>query len=271
MGTFSGNPVFRKEMRSHLLSRRQNRGVRVATVILSALMVLLLYWACVRAVARDFMEGRDLFLMSAFGQLTLLVFLCPSLTANAITQEREQQTWNALLLTRLHADEIVVGKLLARLAPAALLLLVFLPLSLFAALVAHLPGSALLRSYGLLVATSLFYGTIGLACSWAFRRTSVATSAAFSTVAFLIVGTFLFYQLWMASTGGRWVRAEDFPPMYLNPYLAMTSALRDVTYGSPDLSAAPLRANLFVCVLGTLVLVGGMVRGLARGPKEMEQ
>lgn len=271
MGTFRDNPVFHKEMRAHLMSRRQSRGVRIATIALSTAMVLLLYWACMRAVFRSFMEGRDLLQMSAFGQLTLLAFLSPSLTANAITQEREQQTWNALLLTRLHADEIVVGKLLARLAPAALLVLAFLPLSVFAVVMGDLPFRSLLRAYAVLIATGLFYGTLGLACSWAFRRTSVATSAAFGSVAFLIVGTVLFSQLWITATGGRWIRPEEFPSMVLNPYLAMTCALNDVTRGPADLSPVPLRANLLFCVLGTLALVAGMIRRLARGPKEMEQ
>lgn len=271
MGTFRGNPVFGKELRSHLLSRRQGRGVRIATIAASALMVALLYWACLRALRRGFMEGRDLFLMIAYIQMTLLVFLSSSLTANAITQEREQQTWNALLLTRLGGDEIIVGKLLARLAPAALLLVVFQPLSLLAAAAGGLPLGALLRTGGLLVATGLFYGTLGLACSWAFRRTSAATATAFGVVAFLVVGTFLFYQLWGASgAGGRWTRAEEFPPMYLNPYLAMSCALRDVVPGSAGQSSTPLTVNLFVCILGTLALVGGMSRRLARGPKEME-
>jgi ABC-type transport system involved in multi-copper enzyme maturation permease subunit len=271
MGTLRNNPVFGKELRSHLLSRRQSRGARAATIGGSALMVALLYWACLRALGRGHLAGRDLFLLIVYGQLTLLVFLSPSLTANAITQEREQQTWNALLLTRLHAGEIVVGKLLARLAPAVVLMLVFLPLALIAAAFGNVGWRGLLRSGGLLVATSVFYATIGLACSWAFRRTSVATAMAFGIVAFLVVGTFLFHQLWTAGiAGARWIGPERFPPLYLNPYLALASALRDIDPNAISLPAAPLRANLFVCILGTLALIGGMIRRLARGPKEME-
>jgi ABC-2 type transport system permease protein len=272
MGTFRENPVFGKELRSHLLSRRIGRGARAATMIVSALLVALMYWACLRALARGFLAGRDLFLMIAYGQMTVLVFLSPSLTANAITQEREQQTWNALLISRLGADEIVVGKLLARLAPAVLLMLVFLPLWLWATMSADLPLAALLRSGGLLFATSVFYATVGLACSWAFRRTSVATAMAFGIVAFLVIGTFLFHQLWGAGTaGGRWIGPEQFPPMYLNPYLAMAGALRDLDGGSSmEQFAGPLRANLTVCILGTLALIAGMILRLSRGPKEME-
>ena len=93
----------------------------------------------------------------------------------------------------------------------------------------------------------------------------------FGIVAFLVVGTVLFHQLWTASiAGGRWIGPERFPPMYLNPYLAMGGALRDLAGDPAELLAAPLRVNLTVCILGTLALVGGMIRRLARGPKEME-
>jgi ABC-type transport system involved in multi-copper enzyme maturation permease subunit len=271
MGTFVENPVFYKELRSHLLSRRQSRGARAATVVIAALMVALLYYACVRTVLRGHMEGRDLFAAISYVQLTLLVFLAPSLTANAITQEREQQTWNMLLLTRLTADEIVMGKLLARLAPAAILLAVFVPLGLFAVFMGGVPVSVLLLSYLLLAATGIFYGVIGLFCSWALRRTSVATSASSTVIAFLVVGTPLLFSLWSVATTGSGRGIEDFAPMWLNPYMAMAAALSDLGYGSASLSPAPLAMNLIACAAGTAALVASMRKHLARGPKELEQ
>lgn len=269
MGTFHGNPVFLKELRSHLLSRRQSLPVRVATWTLAALMVLLLYYVSLRAVVRGQMAGRDLLQVVAYIQLTLLVFLCPSLTANAITQEREQQTWNALLLTRLRADEIVAGKLLARLVPAGLLIALFVPLALVGASSSGAPPRSFLLVHLLLIITGVFYGTIGLCCSWLFRRTSVATAAASGAVAFLVVGTFLVYELW--TVGAGWERPEEFPLMWLNPYLAMAAALRDLSYSAGDLSPRPLIIHLVAGILGTAAMIGWMVTRLFRGAKELEQ
>ena len=47
--------------------------------------------------------------------------------STAITQEREQQTWEALATTRLTAAEVLLGKWLARLSLTALPVLVLLP------------------------------------------------------------------------------------------------------------------------------------------------
>ena len=271
MGTFTENPVLQKELRSHLLSRRQSKAVRVAASAIAAILVGLMYYFSFRAIVRGQMEGRDLFQVVAWCQLVLIVFLAPSLTANAITQEREQQTWNALLLTRLSGDEIVIGKLLARLAPAAILLLLFVPLSLLAAVAGNLPASAVYLSYLLLITTTVFYGVIGLFSSWVYRRTSVATSAASGVIAFFVVGTYLLLGLWAAASGFVGFRTEEFVPLWLNPFMAMGVALGDLGYGSPTTSYAPLVAYLIVCVVGTLLLVTAMVRRLARGPKELEQ
>ena len=271
MGTFIENPVFQKELRSHLLSRRQSKAVRIAASAVAAILVGMMYYFSVRAIVRGQMEGRDLFQVVAWCQLVLIIFLAPSLTANAITQEREQQTWNALLLTRLSGDEIVIGKLLARLAPAVILLLLFVPLSLLAAVAGNLPASALYLSYLLLIATTVFYGAIGLFSSWVYRRTSVATSAASGVIAFFVVGTYLLLGLWGAASGFMNIRIEGFAPMWLNPFMAMSVALGDLGYGSPTPSHVPLAANLIVCLVGTLVLVTAMIRRLARGPKELEQ
>lgn len=271
MGTFIENPVLQKELRSSLMPRRTTQSVRIATMGLAVLMVLLLYGACVRALLRSYMEGRDLFQAVSYIQLTLLVMLAPSLTANAITLEREKQTWNALLMSRLTPDEIVIGKLVARLTPALILLAIFIPLSLLAAFVGGLPAGAFFRSYLLLALTGVFYATIGLFCSWAYRRTSVSSAVSSAIVAFLVVGTPLLFGLWATARVGQRTEVEAFLPMWLNPYSAMVIALDGVDYNSSTLSRVPYLANLVFCAVGTLALLHAIIRRLSRGPKELEQ
>src|SRR5207248_1248193 len=64
-------------------------------------------------------------------QYTLVCLIAPIITANCITQEKEQQTWEMLIFTRLKPGEIILGKLLARLAVVLLLLALFLPMTAF--------------------------------------------------------------------------------------------------------------------------------------------
>ena len=57
----------------------------------------------------------------------LIWLLCPALASNAITQEKEQQTWEMLLFTLLTPAEILLGKLAARIAPMIAVVLAFWP------------------------------------------------------------------------------------------------------------------------------------------------
>jgi ABC-type transport system involved in multi-copper enzyme maturation permease subunit len=270
LGTFTDNPVLAKELRSRLRARRQTKGARTAAFLVAGTIVLLLYYYGGRAVLRSPMQAKDMYMIFTLViQMTLLVFVVPALTAGAITQEREQQTWNALLLSRLTPSEIVVGKLLACLTPAAIIVGLFVPVNFLAAVVGGVSGAAYVVSNLLLLATAFFYASFSLFCSWAYRRTYVATSAAFGIVALLVVGTVLLYGLWTTalSGGGRFVRAEEFVPMWLNPYLAMTVALDD----NRQVSLIGPIVNILVCAFGSLLLLGVVIRRLAQGPKELEQ
>ena len=269
LGTFTDNPVLQKELRSQLRARRQSRGVRLASLFVSGAIVLLLYYYGGRTIVQSTSNARDLFLAMVAIQLTLVIFLAPSLTANAITQEREQQTWNALLLSRLTADEIVVGKLVARLLPAFLVLLMFVPLGLLAAVIGDVPISTYILSYVLLVTTAVFFATIGMFCSWAYRRTAAATSAASGVIAFLVIGTFLLYGLWATANSGQRTDAERFPILWLNPYLSLSVVLSGLSDRATD--PTPLIAYLTICTVATMLLIYATISRLASGPKEMEQ
>lgn len=273
MGTFIENPVLQKEVRGQLRARRQTRGARVAAAVFAAIVVLLLYYYGARAILTGSSNARDAFVAMVTLQLTLVLFLAPSLTASAISQEREQQTWNALLLSRLSADEIVVGKIIARLLPAAAIVLLFVPLTILAAFVGEVGTAAFVLSYLLIVFAGVFYAAVGLFFSWAYRRTVAATSATFGVIAFFVVGTVLLYSLWAMARTGQSSEVENFPLMWLNPYLALSEVFSLLSNGGggDDANRLPLVGFLVACVLGAAGLIAIIIRRLSHGPKELEQ
>jgi len=213
--------------------------------------------------------ARDIYAILVVGvQTTLMLLLGPSIAAGSITLEREQQTWNALLLSRLSAREIVAGKYVVALIAPLLMLLVFAPLDLCAAYRGQVPLGVVLISGVMLVAGSLFYTAFALYCSWAQRRTHQASAAAFGGVATMAVGTGLLFVLWAVavSTGRRDPEPENFVPMWLNPYMPLVMAI------SPDdRNYVPAIVNITFCLLGTLILWTAMTRRLNHGPGELEQ
>jgi hypothetical protein len=123
------NPILLRE----LVPRFWRRHAGIARVLTASLcgalgvipfLLVLLFW-------------NDLHSDTAFGMLMLLSywpsFLCPALApalvAGAIAGEREQQTWDGLVLSCLSPGEIIWGKLLARLVPLAVITLALLPVA----------------------------------------------------------------------------------------------------------------------------------------------
>lgn len=275
MGAFIDNPVLSKEIRSRLRARKQGRANRIAAIIMTCAVVTLLYYFGGRAILRSDSgsnAARDMYMVfTIMIQATLVLFLVPALTAGAITQEREQQTWNALLLSRLTPEEIVVGKLVASLLPAFVVLAVFAPLGLLAAAAGDIPAGQYLLSNLLLVTSAVFYAAIALFCSWAYRRTYIATAASFGIVAFFAVGTLILYGLWQTAHPGNYVRVEEFVPMWLNPYMAHLSVVENLNGSGSGRNMSPALFHIFASVVGTLVLTGTVIGRLSRGPKELEQ
>ncbi len=270
MAFWQENPVLVKEVRGRLRAKRQSRGSRNAAFWTVGGIVLLMYYFGTRAIlgtGGSASQAEGMYLFFTLGvELTLVLFLVPPLAAGAITQEREQQTWNALLLSRLTAREIVIGKFVAALLPTLVILAIFFPLALLAAAVGDIPIAAYLMSNFLLWATAIFFTALSLFWSWAYRRTYVATSASFASIAFFTVGTFLIYGLSSVARPGNYIKIEDFVPMWLNPYPPMAYVLDS---GNRHYEQAIFYLVFCLVVSGLLLFI--TTKRLSRGPKEMEQ
>ncbi len=72
--------------------------------------------------------SRELFITFSMVQLALLAFVVPGLTSGSISAEREKQTLNVLLVTRLKPLGIVLGKMVSSCSFMVIILLATLPL-----------------------------------------------------------------------------------------------------------------------------------------------
>jgi ABC-type transport system involved in multi-copper enzyme maturation permease subunit len=269
MGVLFENPVLSKEIRSRLRARRQSKASRVAAYVVVAFVVGILYYYGLAALfsSNSQSNGEGLYIFYTLGiELTIILFLIPSLAAASITQEREQQTWNALLLSRLTAGEIVFGKFFAALLPALIILGLFFPLKLLAAVAAGMPLYRYFFSNFLLLATVAFFSALSLFWSWRCRRTFVATSSSFGTVLFFVIGTFILYGLFSVAVPRNGVSPEEFAPLWVNPYMAMWWVLEN---RSDNLPVGLTCLALYL--LGTIVTLLYVTRRLTHGAKELEQ
>src|SRR5947209_2735733 len=104
-------------------------------------------------------------------QLLLLLLAAPAYTAGAITDEKTRGTLQYLLAADLTAWEIIVGKLLGRIAQVALLTLAALPLLCFIGVFGGLNVVALLVLLAVTLTPLFALGAAGLLASVWSRQT----------------------------------------------------------------------------------------------------
>ncbi|MCU0916345.1 MAG: ABC transporter permease [Planctomycetes bacterium] len=165
----SGPPVWWKERRTPLFTRRKVMPVVGAVIVLG--LLLLTYGLCAREHVLDDEEIHIMYTVVFFGVGLLFTMVLP---ATCITSERESRTWTLLLTTTVGDGEILTGKFLGavrRCLPAWLLL--FGHVVLFA-LFAYLEPIAWVHVAILTLGIVFFLTAAGLYFSTRFRHTTTA-------------------------------------------------------------------------------------------------
>ncbi len=194
----------------------------------------------------DYSAMLELYILIATVEFILLLLIIPGLTSSTISSEKEHQTFELLLSTRISPLSIVIGKLEASLTNILFLILSSLPiLSLV-----FIYGGILLTDLLLLLLVffimTVFIGSAGIMFSSIFKRTLVATVASYvflfiiSVVSVLLVngnkivnslGTYDPYVLYtsMQSTSVSWVNYI----MLINPAITFYHLL-NIQAGNPS-------------------------------------
>lgn len=195
------NPILAKEFRSRMRTWRAP-----ATLGAYVLLLGLIGFAYFRILSAGLLSGGyvnpqvglQIFYVLGVFQLLLVAFVTPSLTSGLISGERERQTLDLLLCTRLSAASIVLGKLLSAVSYILLLILAAVPVYSLVFLFGGVSPYELLMTLLIYLVTALTYATIGLFSSALFRRTQVATIVAYAIIFSLVFGTLLVAGLQMA-------------------------------------------------------------------------
>lgn len=205
---FFSNPVLVKELRGRIRGRR---ALIMMTIYLSltAIVTLLIYLA----VASSYNDltinsnagreiGRAIFLTVMTAALLQVCVITPSLTAGSIAGEKERQSYDLLITTMLSPLQIALGKLVAALAFAALLIIAILPMAGLAFLFGGVTGTEFLIAIAGLAMTSLLYAAVGMFWSTVMRGTLAATVMAQGTVILSLIGIPFIFVVSSALTGG---------------------------------------------------------------------
>ena len=132
----------------------------------------------------------DLYLFVAGLEFVMLIGIMPAITAGSISGERERQTLELLMATRMTPAQIVFGKLAAALSTMSLLIVSSFPILAMV----FVYGGVTVRDIGLLLlcylAAAWLAGSLGVFCSSICRRTTTSTVATYAVMGVMVLGTY---------------------------------------------------------------------------------
>lgn len=244
------NAVALKELRSLMRGRRAFATLTIYLALL-ALFTLTIFNGMTKNAGMggnsSFYVGAVLFSIISFAQLAMASFIAPSLTSGAFSKEREQQTYDLLVLTKMSPLSLVIGKLISATAYAFLLILASLPIASIVFLLGGVSVWDFLLAYLLMIVTTVFFATIGVFFSALSSKTQLSSVVSSTVVLAITLGIPIFVVISAAFLfSGPNVDQElaellIHPILILNPFVALASILT----GSMPNGAIPTSAVLF--------------------------
>lgn len=230
-----GNPVLYRELALRLRLRKLNLAGKIGLGVIIVTILGVIYSTIFNALLQsaDWNAGKASWSFCTVILYILICIIAPIVAANAITSEKEQQTWEGLATTLLNAHEIVLGKLIGRMTTLYILVFFFAPIALFSWGYMLLMGTTqepfvlvveLVLTYATVFSTILFFTTIGLFLSWHLRRTLTAVVLSYTIcIGFLIIVNFLVSQKLISLMNSS--NFEQFPMNWINPVYLISSSL----------------------------------------------
>lgn len=143
----------------------------------------------------------DLYEFVTSMEFLLLMFIVPAVTASSISGERERQTLDLMLTTRMSAGQIVGGKLLSALSTLLLLILSSFPA---VAMVFVYGGITWADAFSLIlcyVTVAFFAGSIGICFSAALKRSTISTVVTYGILVAVVAGTYFINRFALSVSG----------------------------------------------------------------------
>lgn len=198
------NPVYNREMRVSSRSLKLPFIIVLFNGILFLVTLLNMYSVVMQVKATasiQYSSFMDLYEFVTSMEFLLLMFIVPAVTASSISGERERQTLDLMLTTRMSAGQIVRGKLMSALSTLLLLILSSFPA---VAMVFVYGGITWLDVFSLIlcyVTVAFFAGSIGICFSAALKRSTISTVVTYGTLIAVVAGTYFMNRFALSVSG----------------------------------------------------------------------
>ncbi|MBN1488678.1 MAG: ABC transporter permease subunit [Phycisphaerae bacterium] len=271
---------------------RRSRHLWIRSGYLGVLLLVVLFSQMgtasggAQSLAEHAKNATKVFAFISYVQLALMCFFAPVLTAGAITQEKDAETFNILLTTPLSNAQIVLGSLMSRLFFVIVLLLAGLPIFCVTMLFGGVTSREIFMSFGIAGCTAVLTGSLAIAVSMMKVGTRRTIFTFFMAIAVYLMVVFVM-GMW------SWTFVAEGPPTTVpprwgmswltpfHPFLALMAATGRVNVpAAADLGAynplwrwvlsRPGQAYMVGTLVASIGLVALSTLGVRRGAREGE-
>lgn len=212
------NPILKNETKRGLRTMRSPWTIFIYNLILVGISLAVFYNMTgeLRYSGTAVYSGMiKLYMIMAYVEFAMLALILPILTAGSIAGERERQTLDMLLITRISPWKIIMGKLEASISAIVILAISGSPAFSMVFVYGGIGFFDLFCLMLFLIVFAVFIGSIGIFYSTILKRTVTATVMTYLTMIGIFLGTYLFLK-----------------GIYHLQYL---EAMRQMTYVEPDI------------------------------------
>ena len=184
------NPVLRNETKIAV------RSIKFTLMILAYVAVLaiavMIYYNVINSEA--FYNGLNLksstnfYVVMAVVQAALLFSIVPSLSSTAICSEREKQTLDILLSTKLTPLQIIIGKISSSSLRVIILIISMMPLYAVGSLMGGIKIGDILQLILFFIINTIFMASIGVFISTYVKTSKVSTTLTYLLIVFIYLG-----------------------------------------------------------------------------------
>ena len=229
------NPVLRNESKISVRSIKFTLMIFAYIAVLSV-AVMIYYSSVNEAIFSNglYLESSKLFyVVMAIGQAILLLFIVPALSSTAICSEREKQTLDILLSSKLTPLQIIIGKVSASSLRVIILIISTMPLYAIGALIGVVKISNILSLIVFFIVNTIFVSSIGVFVSTYIKTSKVSTALSYALVLFIYIGiivitwAILMITVYKMSMSGNTLTTvpKASPIVYLSPVVGFVSLL----------------------------------------------
>lgn len=192
------NPIFKKDKHVRVRSPKLMLLVlfyNLGITLLMSIAYLLIYKNSTHEITAKYQDTLFLYIVVSIFQAILLIMIIPAFTASAISGEKERQTFDILITSKIKPKTIIFGKLASSISVMLLLLISSLPIISMVFSIGGVKIKDVIIYIIVCTFEAFFIGSIGIFFSTISKTTTKAVVATYITLFVLIIGNIALLEI----------------------------------------------------------------------------